>query len=39
MRPSGCNRAYCEIWKVRENMTPKSLLVVGAWMAQVYWVD
>ena len=35
----GCNRAYCGIWKVREDMTLRSLLVVGAWRVQVHWVD
>ena len=38
VRFGGCNQAYCGIWKVRENMTPKSPLVVGAWRAQVHRV-
>ena len=29
----------CGIQKVREDKTLRSLLVAGAWRAQVYWVD
>ena len=29
----------CGIWKAREDKTPKSPLVAGAWRAQVYGVD
>ena len=29
----------CEIWKVREDKTPRSPLVVRAWRAQVHEVD
>ena len=39
VRLDGCNRAYCGIWKVREDMTLRSPLVVGAWRVQVHWVD
>ena len=39
MRLGGCNQAYCEIQKAREDMTPRSSLVAGAWRAQVHWVD
>ena len=30
---------FCGIRKVREDMTPRSLLVAGAWRAQIHWVD
>ena len=39
VRLDGCNRAYCGIWKDREDMPPRSPLIVGAWRAQVHWVD
>ena len=29
----------CGIQKVSEDKTSRSLLVVGAWRAQVHWVD
>ena len=29
----------CEIWKAREDKTPKSSLVAGTWKAQVHGVD
>ena len=39
MRLGGCNRAYCGIRKVKEDMTSRNSLVVRAWRGQVYWVD
>ena len=39
MRLGRCNRPYCEIRKAREDITPKSPLVAGAWRAQVHWLD
>ena len=39
VRLGECKRAYCKIRKAREDMTPRSSLVVGAWRAQVHWVD
>ena len=33
MRLGGCNRAYYGIQKVREDMTLRSSLVIGAWRA------
>ena len=29
----------CGIWKAKEDKTPRSPLVAGAWRAQVYGVD
>ena len=29
----GYNRAYCGIWKARQDMVPRSLVGVGAWRA------
>ena len=37
VRLDGCNWAYCGIQKTREDMTPRSPLVAGAWRAQVHW--
>ena len=34
-----CNQAYCRIQKAKEDMTLWSLLVAGAWRAQVHRVD
>ena len=28
-----CNRAYCEIWRARQDMISRSLVGVGAWRA------
>ena len=39
VRLDGCNRAYCGIQIASEDKTPRSPLVVGAWRAQVHWVD
>ena len=39
MRLGGCNRAYCKIRKARQYTVPRSLIRVGAWRAQVHWVD
>ena len=39
VRLVGCNQAYCGIQKVREDMTPRNSLVVGAWKTQVHWID
>ena len=36
VRLGRCNQAYCRIQKVREDMTPRSPLVAGAWRAQVH---
>ena len=33
MRLGRCNRAYCGIWKARQNTVPRSLVGVGAWRA------
>ena len=35
----GCNRAYCGTWKARQYTVLRSLVEVGAWRAQVHWVD
>ena len=35
----GCNRAYCGIWRARQNLSPRSLVGIGAWRAQVHWVN
>ena len=29
----------CEIWKVRQDKTPRNPLVAGAWKAQVHGVN
>ena len=39
VRLGGCNQAYCGIQKVREDMTLRNSLVVGAWKTQVHWID
>ena len=39
MRLGGHNQAYCGIRKARQDTVPRSLVGVGAWRAQVHWVD
>ena len=39
MRLGRCNWAYCGIWKARQDTIPRSLVGVGAWRAQVHWVN
>ena len=34
-----CNRAYYGIQRARQDTIPRSLVRVGAWKAQVHWVD
>jgi len=39
VRPSGAIGGYCGIRITSEDKTLRSPLVVGAWKAQVLWVD
>ena len=39
MKLRGCNRAYCGIRRAKQDTVSRSLVGVGAWRAQVHWVD
>jgi len=39
VRLGGATGWYCRIRITSEDKTPRSPLVVGAWMAQLLWVD